>query len=78
MNADVTKLKQVAINSNGNAYFVSDYNALVQSLLDNNRYQSIQKSNKSVVPLIDWYYLLFIITLSLALEWFIRKYQGLI
>ncbi|QXP58939.1 VWA domain-containing protein [Olleya sp. HaHaR_3_96] len=78
LNADVTKLKQVAINSNGNAYFVSDYNALVQSLLDNNRYQSIQKSNKSVVPLIDWYYLLFIITLSLALEWFIRKYQGLI
>ncbi|AUC76622.1 VWA domain-containing protein [Olleya sp. Bg11-27] len=78
LNADVTKLKQVAINSNGNAYFVSDYNALVQSLLDNNRYQSIQKSNKSVVPLIDWYYLLFIIALSLALEWFIRKYQGLI
>jgi hypothetical protein len=31
-----------------------------------------------VVPLIDWKYLLAIIALALAAEWFIRKYNGLI
>ena len=78
LNADVTKLQQLATNSKGNAYFVSNYNALAKELLMDKRYQATQKSNKSVVPLIDWYYLLFIIALSLSLEWFIRKYQGLI
>ncbi|AXO79165.1 VWA domain-containing protein [Olleya aquimaris] len=78
LNADVTKLQQVATNSNGSAFFINNYKALANDLLNDKRYQPIQKSNKSVVPLIDWYYLLFIIVLSLALEWFIRKYKGLI
>jgi hypothetical protein len=78
LNADVTKLQQLATNSQGEAYFVSNYKALADNLLNDKRYQAIQKSNKSVVPLIDWYYLLFIIALSLAIEWFLRKYKGLI
>ncbi|PIB31960.1 hypothetical protein BFP78_08825 [Gaetbulibacter sp. 5U11] len=78
LNADVTKLQQLATNSGGNAYFINNYTALTDNLLNDNRYLPIQKSNKSVVPLIDWSYLLFIIALSLALEWFIRKYKGLI
>ncbi|MGB6268839.1 MAG: VWA domain-containing protein [Olleya sp.] len=78
LNADVTKLQLIATNSNGNAYFIDNYNAITENLINDNRYQPIQKSNKSVVPLIDWYYLLFIIASSLALEWFIRKYKGLI
>ena len=78
LNADVTKLQQLATNSGGEAYFINSYEALIDSLLKDNRYQPIQKSNKSVVPLIDWSYLLFIIALSLALEWFIRKFKGLI
>jgi len=71
-------LQQLATNSGGNAYFINNYTALTDNLLNDNRYLPIQKSNKSVVPLIDWSYLLFIIALSLALEWFIRKYKGLI
>ena len=78
LNADVTKLQQLATNSHGEAYFVNSYTALADNLLNDKRYQAIQKSNKSVVPLIDWYYLLFIIALSLAIEWFLRKYKGLI
>ncbi|WP_397362779.1 VWA domain-containing protein [Olleya sp. R77988] len=78
LNADVTKLQQLATNSQGDAYFINDYSALTDNLIKDNRYQAIQKSNKSVVPLIDWYYLLFLIALCLALEWFIRKYKGLI
>ncbi|RAJ11970.1 vWA domain-containing protein [Olleya aquimaris] len=78
LNANVTKLQQLATNSNGEAFFIDNYAVISENLLKDNRYQPIQKSNKSVVPLIDWQYLLFIIALSLALEWFIRKYKGLI
>jgi len=78
LNADVTKLQQIATNSQGQAYLVNNHEALTTNLINDNRYQAIQKSSKSVVPLIDWYYLLFFIALCLALEWFIRKYKGLI
>lgn len=78
LNADVTKLQQIATNNNGKAYFVIQKNELLQDLLSNNKYLPILKTNKTTIPLIDWYYLLFIIALSLASEWFIRKYKGLI
>lgn len=78
LNANVTKLQQIATNSQGQAYFIDNTSALVDNLLTDNRYQPILKTNKRVVPLIDWCYLLFFIALCLALEWFIRKYKGLI
>jgi len=78
LNANVTKLQQIAANSQGKAYFIDNTSALADNLLNDNRYQPILKTNKRVVPLIDWYYLLFFIALCLALEWFIRKYKGLI
>jgi len=78
LNADVTKLTRLATNSNGKAFFSTQSQDLLNSLLDNDLYQSIQKSEQKVVPLIDWKYLLGIIALALAAEWFIRKYNGLI
>ncbi len=78
LNADVTKLQQLATNSKATPYFIDNTEGVFKDLLTDNRYQPIQKSNKSIVPLVDWYYLLFIIALSLSLEWFLRKYQGLI
>jgi hypothetical protein len=78
LNADVTKLQQLAINSNGKAYFIDNINEIATDLINDDRFATIQKSNKNVVPLIDWKFLLGIIILSLALEWFIRKYKGLI
>ena len=78
LNADVTRLQQFATNSNGTAYFMDNIKALPNDLISDSRFITIQKSNKNVVPLIDWKFLLGIITLSLGLEWFIRKYNGLI
>lgn len=78
LNADVTKLSQLATNTSGKSYFVSQYNDLFQSLIDDTRFVPIQKSTKETVSLIDFKYLLFIIALLLAIEWFIRKYNGLI
>ena len=78
LNANVTKLQQVATNSQGKSYFISDYNSIFNDLLNDTRYVPIQKSTKNIVPLIDWKYLLILIALSLAAEWFLRKYNGLI
>src|SRR5690606_7741971 len=78
LNADVTKLQRLATNSGGASYFVNDANALIDDLLNDNRFVSIQKSNKNTLPLVDWNYLLLLIVLSLAIEWFLRKYNGLI
>ncbi len=78
LNANETKLQQVATNSFGAAYFIDNTNALVSDLLSDSRYVTIQKSVKKNVPLIDFKYLLLLIALSLAIEWFLRKYNGLI
>lgn len=78
LNANVTKLQQVATNTNADSYFIANTDGLFSKLLDDDRFVSIQKSSKNVVPLIDFNYLLALLILSLALEWFIRKYNGLI
>ena len=78
LNADVTKLQQLATNSQGRSFFVNTAENLAETLLNDKRFVSIQKSNKNSLPLLDWKYLLIIIALSLSLEWFLRKYNGLI
>ncbi|WP_111682626.1 VWA domain-containing protein [Winogradskyella tangerina] len=78
LNADLDKLQSLASSSAGKAFFGSNYSDLINDLITDNRYATIQKSTKNVVPLIDWKYLLGIIALSLFSEWFIRKYNGLI
>ena len=78
LNADVTKLQRLATNTDGRVYFIENTDSLVAQLISDKRFATIQKSTKKVVPLIDWKYLLAIIALSLAIEWFMRKYNGLI
>ena len=78
LNANVTKLQQLATNSLGSSFFIDNTRGLVNDLLNDNRYVPIQKSSKNIIPLIDWKYLLAIIALSLSLEWILRKYNGLI
>jgi len=78
LNANVTKLQQLATNSQGSSYFIASTNNLVSDLLNDTRYATVQKSTKNVVPLVDFKYLLALIALSLAIEWFMRKYNGLI
>ncbi|RKE95331.1 VWA domain-containing protein [Ichthyenterobacterium magnum] len=78
LNANVTKLQQLATNSNTRSYFIDNVDALTNDLITDSRFVTIQKSSKNIVPLIDWKYLLALISLCLALEWFIRKYNGLI
>ncbi|WP_282148174.1 VWA domain-containing protein [Algibacter lectus] len=78
LNANSKKLKQLAVNSNGESYFIDNHEGLITDLLSDDRYQPIQKSHNTSRPLIDWKYLLAIIALALSAEWFLRKYKGLI
>lgn len=78
LNADVTKLKQMASNRAGQYYFISDTKSMIDDLLKDSRFVPIQKSTKKSIPLIDWKYLLALIAFSLSLEWILRKYNGLI
>ncbi len=78
LNADIEKLRRTAERTKGELFFPAEIDALISTLLDDERFVSIQKSEVKVVPLIDWKYLLAFIVLTLSLEWFMRKYNGLI
>ena len=78
LNANVAKLRRVATNTQGSAQFIGQTEGLITSLIEDDRFQAVQKSEQKVTPLIDWKYLLGLIALTLAIEWFIRKYNGLV
>ena len=78
INPDVTRLEALATNSGGQVYGLNSTSDLIDQLIEDQSYVAIQKELRTVVPLIDWYYLLGLIALALSLEWFIRKYNGLI
>ncbi|SHG32511.1 VWA domain-containing protein [Flagellimonas flava] len=72
------KLKRLAENNNGAVFLPENVEELIKHLTESPEYLPIQKSKQNVVSLIDFRVLLGIIAFTLALEWFIRKYNGLI
>ena len=77
LNPDVTKLNQLATNTDGESFYTVN-NSIINKLMDDNRFKPVQKSKENIVPLIDWKWLLALIALTLSAEWFFRKYNGLI
>ncbi|KDN53892.1 hypothetical protein [Flavobacterium seoulense] len=78
VNPDFEKLSQLANSTNGKVYFPNQIDALIESLLVDENYKTIEKNNISRSPLIDWKWLLVFICSFFAAEWFIRKYNGLL
>ena len=78
VNPDILKLSQLATETKGQVYYPNQTDALIKSLLENEKYNPIQKSVVTKTPLIDWILLLILIALSLSAEWFIRKYNGML
>ncbi len=76
--ANKNDLNAIANNSNGRSFYPDQDDKLIEVLMKDEKFVSIQKENKIKVSLIDWKWLLGLIILSLALEWFIRKYRGLV
>ena len=78
VNPDKTRLEQLASTTNGNLYYLNQIDQLIESLLANKDYLPIEKETTKKTPLIDWKILLALICIFLSLEWFTRKYNGLL
>ena len=78
VNPDLAKLTQLANQTKGQVIFTDKVDLLIKSLLENEEYKSVQKSIIKKIPLIDWIWLLIILIISLASEWFLRKYNGML
>ena len=78
VNPDVEKLTQLATQTQGKAFFPDQVDVLIKTLLENDEYKAIEKNIVTKTPLIDWIWLLVLISFLLATEWFVRKYNGLL
>lgn len=78
VNPDWNKLNQLATQTQGKAYLANQVDALVQQLVEDDSYKAVQKTITKKSPLIDWIWLLILLATSLAVEWFVRKYNGLL
>ncbi len=76
--SNVSDLRTLALNSKGEIFYPSQFEKFVDVLRNNNKLIPVQKEKIIPISLIDWKWLLGIIIVSLAIEWFIRKYRGLI
>ncbi|MUP45567.1 VWA domain-containing protein [Gramella sp. BOM4] len=78
VSANLSGLQMFADNNRTSLTFPDKIGELITSLTNSEKFRPIQKSRQKTLPLIDWYYLLFLLILILAAEWFYRKYLGLI
>lgn len=77
-NANLDGMQQFAAKQGEKLYFLSEKEDIARQLLSDPRFVPVQKSMENKIPLIEWYYLLFVLVLLLTAEWFLRKYYGLI
>ncbi len=78
VSSNYKKMQELAQNSGGTHSFSYEYEAIMAELISSNDFVPTQKSAENIVPLADFRILLGLIVLAFALEWFIRKYNGLI
>lgn len=78
LSSDHLKLDRLSGRTGGKLYFPEQADSLIAELTGQNAYLPRQRSEQKVVSLVDIKFLLITIVLALALEWFLRKYHGLI
>jgi hypothetical protein len=78
VNPDSKKLNRLAVATEGAAFYPDQVDQLVQALVRDESYKTIQKERVDKVSLIDWYWLLLLVGITLSLEWLVRKYNGLL
>nr|WP_299173014.1 vWA domain-containing protein [uncultured Allomuricauda sp.] len=72
------KLQRLAQKAKGSVFYLDEMEDLIVELTDSSEFIPVQKSRQNVVSLIDFKLLLGLMAVTLALEWFLRKYNGLI
>ncbi|WP_298506517.1 vWA domain-containing protein [uncultured Maribacter sp.] len=78
LSANTKKLERLASKTNGRLFFSNKTTELKKQLVEDNALLPVQKKTENIVPLVDFRILLGIIALALTIEWFLRKYYGLI
>lgn len=78
VNPNKVQLVQLAKNTNGTAYYPNQVENLISALVNEENYKPIIKELTQKSPIIDSKWLLFLLAFTLAAEWFIRKYSGLV
>jgi hypothetical protein len=78
INPDVSRLSQLATNTNGKIFYPTQVDLLISELLKKESFPAIEKEVIQKSPLIDWIGLLILLAFSLATEWFVRKYNGML
>lgn len=74
--ANVEGLSAIAEKTSGKMYFNSGDNDLINDLLTDKRYVTVQSVITKKESLIEWQLLLILAIVSFSVEWFIRKYYG--
>lgn len=78
VNPDKDRLTQLAVNTYGAVFYPNQVEELITTLVNDKNYIPIQKEISKKSPLIDWKWLIAFIITFLAIEWFVRKYNGLL
>lgn len=78
VNPNFDKLNQLATHTNGKVYLPNQVDDLIEKILINQEYKAVQKNTITKSTLIDWTWMLVIITFFLSAEWLVRKYNGLL
>lgn len=78
VNPNVAQLNQLATQTAGTALMPNQVEALIELLKNNADYTAVEKEITTKEPLIDNILVLILMALFLAIEWFVRKYNGLL
>ena len=78
VNSNYRQLEKLANISGGKSFNSYEFENLIDELVKNDQFNSVKKLEKKSLSLININYLLLLFLVSLSIEWFIRKYNGLI
>jgi hypothetical protein len=76
--ADHTLLQKLSAATNGKMYALNDLKSLENSILNNESIKPITYSQNETTELIDLKWIFIALLILLSIEWFLRKYQGMI
>jgi len=78
VNPDYPRLMQLAEQTKGKTFLPKQADELIELLLADKSYLSIEKAVTRRIPIIDLWLLLALIAAAFGAEWFIRKYNGMV
>jgi hypothetical protein len=73
VNPDVMRLKQLTTQTKGQLYLPNQVDDLIQSLLSNENYKTIEKETVKKTPIIEWVWLLVLISFVFCCYVFVLK-----